>query len=102
MNRATARILARCSAGKLAILNRSFLRFDLYLVAAPGLDAQEVADFLASRPGAGQGAAAGGQCPIDTDLAWPTAVQFRADYEAIGLKVAARLRGLPGPGPENR
>jgi hypothetical protein len=97
MNHATARHLARRTGQGLVILNRAFLRFDLYLATAPGPAAKELVGFLESRslPISAQR----GPHRIDSDLPFDVACQFISDYTAIGLEVRARLRGKPALPP---
>jgi hypothetical protein len=92
MNRATAACLLRRTGDSLMVLDRAFQRFDLYLVAAHGMEDQELERFLASRPTKGVALAAGGIRWLDRDLSRKTGLQFIADYAAIGLEVRARLR----------
>ena len=94
MNRATAVHLARQAGGSLMILDRAFERFDLYLRAAPHVDADDLERFLAGRPTApGTREATVGRL-VDADLPHAAALQFVADYAAIGLEVRLALRGL--------
>lgn len=92
MNRATAACLLRRTGDSLIVLDRAFQRFDLYLVAAHGMEERELERFLASRPTAGVDRAIGGKRPLDSDLSRKAALQFIADYAAIGLDVRASLR----------
>jgi hypothetical protein len=91
MNQATARHLAQRAGAGLAIHNRDFLRFDLYLASASGFGT-ELAAFLESRSRIRGLESTGDQPLIDSDLPHGVARQFISDYSAIGLKVQARLR----------
>ncbi len=92
MNRATAACLLRRTGETLLVLDRAFQRFDLYLVAAHGMDEHDLERFLASRPTTGVDRAIGGNRRLDGDLSRKAALQFIADYAAIGLDVRANLR----------
>lgn len=92
MNHATARHLAQREGADLAIYNRDFLRFDLFLTSASGFG-KELAAFLESRSRIRGLGTAAGQPVIDADLPFAVARQFISDYSAIGLAVRARLRG---------
>ncbi|PZQ97627.1 MAG: hypothetical protein DI533_10635 [Cereibacter sphaeroides] len=95
MNHATARHLKRRVSDRLIILNREFQRYDLFVSTVPSRANKELADFLDSRPGANRAASPDALRRIETDLTHRVAVQFVADYAAIGLDVQPRLRGMP-------
>ena len=94
LNHPTALHLARRAPGCLTILNRDFQRFDLFLMAAHGLAPKELAGFLDARPGARHTVGNTGPRQLEIDLPRRAALQFSADYAAIGLDVQPRLRGL--------
>lgn len=91
MNGATAACLARRTGGRLLILDRAFQRFDLRLEAVSGTAGADVERFLASRPTARIGK--DGRRLLDADLPRRAALQFLADYGAIGVHVRLVLRG---------
>jgi hypothetical protein len=95
MNRATALHLARRSQGNLLILDRAFQRFDLYAVAATGMDPRDLDRFLDARPAARRPTRRDGVRLVDANLPYHAALQFLADYTAIGVDVCLVLRGLP-------
>lgn len=96
MNYTTAQHLARRAEHRLSIFNRDFLRFDLYLASATGPGTKELVGFLETRSRPLGLDASSGRHKVDCDLPFDVAGQFIADYQAIGLEVRARLRGLPG------
>lgn len=91
----TAQLRARFDDAGLQAVNRAFQRFDLFLTGTEGLPAEEVAAFLSTRADL-SGAMVEGVTPltplqIERGLTRASAIQFRADYAAIGLETCARL-----------
>ena len=102
MNHATAQHLAQRAGGRLLIANRDFQRFDLVLMAAPGLAPKELAGFLDARPQARASEGSAGPRLVERGLGHDMARQFVADYAVIGLEVQALLRRGPCcAGPEH-
>lgn len=90
-----AQLRTRFDDTGLLALNRAFQRFDLFLIGTNGLPAKDVAAFLSTRADL-SGAmveAVTPLCPlqIERGLTRASAIQFQADYAAIGLETCARL-----------
>lgn len=90
-----AQLRARFDDAGLRAVNRAFQRFDLFLTGTEGLPAEEVVAFLSTRADL-SGALVEGVTPltplqIEHGLTRASAIQFRADYAAIGLETCARL-----------
>ena len=93
VNLATARHLDRFAGAGDRIVNRDFLRLDLFAEVEPELVGSDVMDFLATRPESRGRMATEGMLRIESDLGLTSAWQFARDYAAIGLTVSGRIRG---------
>ena len=93
--RQVAQLTARNDDAGLLAVNRAFQRFDLFLTGTSGLPAEDVAAFLSTRADLSGMMIEGVTplCPlqIETGLTRAAAIQFHADYAAIGLETCARL-----------
>ena len=93
--RQVAQLNARIDDAGLLAVNRAFQRFDLFLTGISDLPAQDVAAFLVTRADLSSTMIEGVTplCPlqIESGLLRASAIQFQADYAAIGLETCARL-----------
>lgn len=92
-NLATARHLARFAEAGDRIVNRDFLRLDLFADVEREFVGSDLMDFLQTRPASRSRKAADGMLRIESDLSFASAWQFAKDYAAIGLTVNCRIRG---------
>ncbi len=88
----------RANLPRMMVLNRAFQRYDLYLSRATGWVTRDLADFLVSRTGLPRSRfeVLSNNLPmrIEYGLCRAAALQFRADYAAIGLHTSLALSGL--------
>ncbi len=93
LDRATALHLQRFAAPGDIVVNRDFLRVDLFADVERELVGSDVMDFLATRPESRSRRTSDGMMRIESDLGLTSAWQFARDYAAIGLTVRCRIRG---------
>lgn len=87
-------VMRRFPAAGVIAVDRAFQRFDLLLIRAPGLSAQDLAGFLGLRAGVAPQALAGcgpdRPLTIDRGIARAAALRFQSEYAAIGIDTRLR------------